>query len=59
MYRSCLPAGCCWCSASPAGPFVFSALAADAMPVMAHAGGADFSLLYDGDEASGDAYIAY
>ena len=29
------------------------------MPAMAHACGADFSLLYDGDAESGKAYIAY
>jgi hypothetical protein len=45
-------------SSSPAGPFEFAASEGDAMPTMAHAGGADFSLLYDGD-ATGDAYIAY
>ena len=37
------------------GPFEFAAQAAGAMPTMAHAGGADFSLLQDG----ADAYIAY
>lgn len=40
---------------NPAGPFVFPTDATDAMPSMDHAGGADFSLLQDGDEA----YIAY
>ena len=44
-------------SANPEGPFSFPDNEADAMPVMAHAGGADFSLMYDPD--SQDAYIAY
>ena len=39
----------------PEGPFEFPADEAEAMPAMDHAGGADFSLLQDGDEA----YIAY
>ena len=42
-------------AAHPEGPFEFAAEAAGAMPTMAHAGGADFSLLQDG----ADAYIAY
>ncbi len=44
-------------SATPEGPFAFAAAEADAMPTMAHAGGADFSLMYDPDTR--DAYIAY
>jgi hypothetical protein len=42
-------------SARPEGPFTFPEDEADAMPTMTHAGGADFSLLHDGDAA----YIAY
>lgn len=42
-------------SSTPEGPFHFPDDEVDAMPNMTHAGGADFSLLQDGD----DAYIAY
>lgn len=42
-------------SSRPEGPFAFAEMEEDAMPTMTHAGGADFSLLQEGD----DAYIAY
>ena len=44
-------------SSRPEGPFWFPSEETDAMPRMQHAGGADFSLLFD--KKTNDAYIAY
>ena len=44
-------------SDTPEGPFQFAPSMNDARPAMAHAGGADFSLMYDPAGPSG--YVAY